>query len=288
MAAKLGATGRRLELGLQLRGLREAHGLTRKQAVVGLTISEATLQRIERGGLNFRNVGNLNKLLDMYGVTDEAARAAIIERNRESPEQDWLTQYRGVMPPGMPSFIGMETEAQAIRAYHPTMVHGLLQTEAYARACFELARDVEDTTRDFIQRSVELRMGRKDILTRESDPAKLWMILSEVALRWTVGEDELMSNQYEEIARLASLDNVRIQVLPLASRGYRTIYDFALLDLGASLPQMVQVDSAWEAVAMTDKAREVGRFSRRFDAMVASARPPEETIGFMRQLQREL
>ena len=288
MAAKLGATGRRLELGLQLRGLREAHGLTRKQAVVGLTISEATLQRIERGGLSFRNVGDLHKLLNKYDVTDEAARAAIIERNREVPAQDWLTQYRGVMPPGMPNFIGVETEARSIRAYHPTMVYGLLQTEAYARASFELARPIEDTTRDFIARNVELRMGRKEVLTRETDPLKLWVILSEVALRWTVGEDEVMHGQYEEIARLAALDHVRIQILPITSRGYRTIYDFAILDLGESLPTMVQVDSAWEAISMTDKAREIGRFSRRFDAMVASARPPEETQEFMRQLQREL
>ncbi|MFD8380165.1 helix-turn-helix domain-containing protein [Streptomyces sp. NPDC059679] len=80
MAAKRGATGRRLELGIQLKQLREncppvepgrARGMTRKAAVRGLkALSEASLARIENGELNFRrNVGDLRTLLKKYDVT---------------------------------------------------------------------------------------------------------------------------------------------------------------------------------------------------------------------------
>ncbi len=288
MAAKLGTTGRRLELGLQLRGLREKNGLTRKQAIVGLKISEATLTRIEAGSLNFRNVGDLRKLLEKYEVTDEATIDAIIERNRETPAQDWLTQYRGVMPPGMPNFVGLETEARQIRAFEPNVVHGLLQTEGYARALFEVARPIEDTTMDFINRNVDLRVERKEVLTRDPDPLNLRVILGEHALRYVVGDPDVMIGQYAEITRLSALPNITIQVLPSASRGYRSRSDFSILDLGERLPRIVQVDIAWGAVSMSDKRHEVDRFSRRFDAMTASALSPEDTPEFMHRLEREL
>ncbi|QMU68681.1 helix-turn-helix transcriptional regulator [Streptacidiphilus sp. P02-A3a] len=288
MAAKLGTTGRRLELGLQLRGLREKTGLTRKQAIVGLKISEATLARIEAGSLSFRNVGDLRKLLEKYEVTDEETIDAIIERNREVPAQDWLTQYRGVMPPGMPNFVGLETEARQIRAFEPSVVHGLLQTEGYARTLFEMARAVEDTTMDFVNRSVDLRMERKDVLTRDPDPLNLRVILGEAALRYAVGGPDVMLGQYAEIARLSALPNLTIQVLPTASRGYRSRSDFSILDLGEKLPRIIQVDTAWGAVSTSDKRHEVDRFNRRFDAMTASALPPEDTPEFMHRLEREL
>ncbi|MFD4880220.1 helix-turn-helix domain-containing protein [Streptomyces sp. NPDC058420] len=190
-AAKRGRTGQRLELGLQLRQLREGcglgdrgGGLTRKQAVQGLRVSEATLLRIETGALNFRNVGDLRKLLDRYGVTDEEIIESLTNLNRESGQRDWLTQFP--TPAGMPTFVGLEPEARSMRAYHPTLVYGLLQTEAYARALLEAHKPVEENTSEFVRSSVELRMRRQDVLTRE-DPVKLRVILGEAALRYPVG-----------------------------------------------------------------------------------------------------
>ncbi|MFC9126630.1 helix-turn-helix domain-containing protein [Streptomyces sp. NPDC057099] len=293
MAAKRGRTAQRLELGLQLRQLRENCGLgdrgggfTRRQAVVGLRISEASLQRIESGSLNFRNVGDLRKLLDKYGVTDEEVVESLISLNKESNQQDWLTQYRGLMPAGMPGFVGLEPEARAMKAYHPTVVYGLLQTEAYALATHELHKPVEEYTSEFIRSSVELRMKRQQVLTREN-PVKLHVILGEAALRYPVGGAEVMHEQYAKIEKLAGWDHVTIQVLPFR-RSYRSTNDFAILDFGDELPPRVQTDSAWGSVSTADKPREVDRFHRRFDAMTASALPPEDTPDFLHRLEREL
>ncbi|MBB5104419.1 helix-turn-helix domain-containing protein [Streptomyces spectabilis] len=293
MAAKRGRTVQRLELGLQLRQLRENCGLgdrgggfTRRQAAQGLRISEASLQRIENGDLNFRNVGDLRKLLGKYGVTDEDVIEALISLNRESSRQDWLTQYRGLMPAGMPGFVGLEPEARSMKAYHPTLVYGLLQTEDYARAIHEVEKPIEETTSELIRSSVALRMKRQEILTREN-PVRLHVILGEAALRYPVGGTDVMSEQYAKIAELAAWSHVTIQVLPFRT-GYRSASDFALLHLGEQLPPRVQIDNAWGAVSTSDKPREVDRFTRRFDAMVASALPPEDTAHFVHQLDREL
>jgi hypothetical protein len=293
MAAKRGRTGQRLELGLQLRQLREGcglgdhgGGLTRKQAVQGLRISEASLLRIETGALNFRNAGDLWKLLDKYGVTDEEVIDSLINLNRESGHQDWLTQFRGLMPTGMPAFVGLEPEARSMRAYHPTLVYGLLQTEAYAHALLEAHKPIEEHTSEFVRSSVELRMKRQEVLTGE-DPVKLRVILGEAALRYPVGGADVMRDQYEKLETMSAWDHIAIQVLPFRT-GYRSTNDFAILDLGDDLPPRVQIDSAWGATHTSDKRREVDRFIRRFDAMTASALPPEDTPDFLHRLEREL
>ncbi|UIX34580.1 helix-turn-helix domain-containing protein [Streptomyces sp. GQFP] len=293
MAAKRGRTGQRLELGLQLRQLREGCGLgdrgggfTRKQAVQGLRISEASLLRIETGALNFRNVGDLRKLLDKYGVTDEAVIEALIALNRESGHQDWLTQFRGLMPAGMPGFVGLEPEARSMRAYHPTLIYGLLQTRRYAETLLELHKPVEETTSEFVRSSVELRMKRQEVLTRD-DPVRLRVILGEAALRYPIGGADVMREQFEKLVKMNSWDHITIQVLPFRA-GYRSANDFAILDLGDGLPPRVQIDSAWGATHTSEKRREVDRFVRRFDTMTASALPPEDTPQFLNQLEREL
>ncbi|MEV0471052.1 Scr1 family TA system antitoxin-like transcriptional regulator, partial [Streptomyces prunicolor] len=71
-------------------------------------------------------------------------------------------------------------------------------------------------------------------------------------------------------------------------RSYRSTHDFAILEFGNALPPRVQADSAWGSVSTSDKPREVDRFQRRFDAMAASALPPEDTSEFLHRLEREL
>lgn len=295
MAAKRGATGRRLELGIQLRQLREncppvedgrAKGMTRRAAVKGLrNLSEASLTRIEAGELNFRrNVGDLKALLKKYSVEDLDLVDQLLELNREAPGEDWLTQYRSQMPTGMPHYVGLEAEATEIIGYHPTVIYGLLQTVAYARALFEVQRPVEDTTAEFVQRNVELRMERKRRVLEREEPGRLRVILGEAALRIPVGDDDVMAEQYEEIIRLAKEDRISIQVLPF-KRGYRSSNDFTILNLGG-LPSRVQTDNAWGAVSTSDKPREVDRFTRRFNAMVGVALSLEESVAFLEDLVR--
>ena len=45
---------------------------------------------------------------------------------------------------------------------------------------------------------------------------------------------------------------------------------------------------AWSATSVSDKPREFGRFARKFNALTASALPPEDTPAFLQQLTREI
>ncbi len=252
----------------------------------GLRISEASLLRIETGALNFRNVGDLRKLLDKYGVTDEDVIESLVNLNKESNQQDWLTQYRGLMPAGMPGFVGLEPEARSVKAYHPTLIYGLIQTRDYAVALHEAHKAIEEFTSEFIRNSVEVRMKRQEILTREN-PVRVHVVVGEAALRYPVGGVEVMREQYAALEALASLSHITIQVLPFRP-GYRSTSDFAILDFGKDFPPRVSIDTPWGPISTSDKPREVDRFTRRFDVMVADALPPDKTPEFLHRLEREI
>ncbi|WP_348652614.1 helix-turn-helix transcriptional regulator [Streptomyces sp. WMMC500] len=288
MAAPHRPTARRIALGHELRELRKAARLSIEEAVQGMSFSDTKLQRVETGLQDLRSAGDLRKLLDRYGVTDEEEVDRLVATQRDAASREWWTPSAANMSAGMPRFLGIEAAAHEIRGYHPTIVLGLLQTEAYARTRHESAKVTDETTSEFVDESVRVRMRRKEALVRDEDPLRLWAIMYEPALRHIVGDSDVMREQYDEIAKLGALDNVTVQVLPQTMQGHLFVHDFSILLLGDNLPTTVQVDTAFGTSSISDKRREVGRFSRQFEALSRSALPPEDTPKFLHRLSREI
>ncbi|MER6109354.1 helix-turn-helix domain-containing protein [Streptomyces hirsutus] len=294
MAQKPRPTVRRIELGYELRQLRERADKTLEEVVESGAVNGlyfAKLQRVETGLQDLRSAADLRSLLKLYGVTDDRDVEQLLAIQREAASQDWWTPYRSTMPSGMPRFVGIESAAREAWAFHPNLVLGLMQTEAYARTLYQLAQPIEETTTEFISKNVQLRMRRKEALMQSDDPLTLRAVLWEPALRNLIGDVDVMVEQYEEITKLAGLPHVTVQVLPLLPpkiRGYLPSHDFSVLHLGDELPTSVQVDNAWSATSVSDKPREVGRFTRKFNAITASALPPEDTPAFFESLKREI
>ncbi|WP_405804837.1 helix-turn-helix domain-containing protein [Streptomyces sp. NBC_01187] len=289
MAAQHRPTARRIALGHELRELRKRAGLSLAEAVHGLSFSDTKLQRVETGLQDLRSAGDLRKLLTRYGVTDEDEIDRLVATQREASSREWWTQVATDLTAGMPRFLGVEAAAREIRAYHPTIITGLLQTEAYARTRHEGAKPIDETTSEFIDQSVRVRMKRREALVRGEEPLRLWTVLYEPSLRHIVGDPDLMREQYAEIVKLAALDNVTVQVLPQAMRGHLFEHNFSIMILDDTMPTTIQVDTAFgNASSISDKRREVGRFSRQFEALSRSALPPEDTSKFLHQLSREI
>ncbi|MFD4258259.1 helix-turn-helix domain-containing protein [Streptomyces sp. NPDC058534] len=288
MAAKPQPTARRIGLGHELRQLRKAAGLTIAQAVEGLSVDESTLQRVETGWKSLRQAGYLRELLERYGITDDAQVDRLVALQREASSREWWADGSTNMLSGMPRFLGIEAAAREIRAFHPTVIPGLLQTRDYAQAVHELHKHIDETTSEFVDQSMQLRMKRKEALTRKDDPVKLWAVLNEPALRYPVGTADVMREQYGELTQLAELENVTIQILPAGERGYVAFHDVNIMVLEDGLPMTIQSDTAMRTVAVTDKPREVGRFSRMFEAMSSNAFPPRDTPKILHQLSREI
>ena len=130
-------TMRRRRLASELTRLREQTGMTIRDAATALEWDPSKLSRVEglQRGIIVRDV---RRLLNLYGVTDEAQREALFEMSRQSKQRGWWQAYADVMPSEYANLIGLEAEASEIRAYEPELVPGLLQTEEYARAIIRL------------------------------------------------------------------------------------------------------------------------------------------------------
>ncbi len=286
MAARRGPTARRRELGRELRRLREKSNLTIEEVARKLGCSDTKITRVESGHNSLPRVADLEKLLDAYGVQDIDDRDDLTTLHRDSLSTDWWMPYRAFMPSGMPMYVGLEQEAVTMRAYQPHYVFGLLQTENYTRSLFMTSKPVDETTTEFVETNVRLRMLRKEVLTRV-DPVELRVILDEAALRKMIGGPEVMAEQYVEIQRITEMDHVTVQVLPLKLNTYRADANLAVLDFAPGLDSIVQVDVPG-TIAVSDKSREVWKYNRRFDAMREGALAPSATVDFLQRLIEEL
>lgn len=86
-------------------------------------------------------------------------------------------------------------------------MHGLLQTDNYARAVLRPARP------EGLDGPTEARMKRQAILTRTCPP-RLWMVLDQAALRRAVGGVEVMRARLRRLLEYRETPRLVIQVLP--------------------------------------------------------------------------
>ncbi|AXG79410.1 helix-turn-helix domain-containing protein [Streptomyces paludis] len=107
----------------------------------------------------------------------------------------------------------MLLEAEAVNLWHfgISTVHGLLQTERYARAI--LAADGIDGLE--LEQEVEARVGRRMLLD-SGCPPHFRTILSEAVLRSPLPNTEAWQEQLERLLTMSERTKITLQVLPLA------------------------------------------------------------------------
>src|SRR5580692_3103354 len=172
MPLTIDPTVRRRRLGIELRLLREAQSIKLEEVAEKLGLAPSTLSRIETGKAPTRS-SYLNLMLEIYGVDEPVQRQMLIEMAREGHRKGWWQVWEDVLPTGFGIYVGLEAEAASLRVYEAQVVHGLLQTEEYARAVMTTVRRRQ--TPEEIDRLVKLRMKRQEALAKP-DPLELWII----------------------------------------------------------------------------------------------------------------
>ncbi|HCU91360.1 MAG TPA: XRE family transcriptional regulator [Actinobacteria bacterium] len=268
-AGSEGPTVRLRRLGMELRVLREAAGLNSQQAADELGCSQSKISRVETGKSPV-SVRDVRDLLGLYAVTDEEQRERLLGLARDSRQRGWWAEFGSWLPSGFDTYAGMEAATASVRAYQAQLVHGLLQTEDYARALLRALR-VEDT-RESVEKLVEFRMARQAQLTRAENPLRLWVIFEEEVLKRPVGGPAVMQAQLQRILEAAEEPTITIQVLPTA-RGAHAGLDgsfsvFEFPDPGD--PDVAYVGGPIGTV-FVEKIEDVRRFATRFDHLRAAA-----------------
>jgi transcriptional regulator with XRE-family HTH domain len=275
----------RILLGTQLRRLREASGISREEAGNAIRASHAKISRLELGRVGFKE-RDVVDLLGLYGVDDEAERAAILDLMHQANTRVWWQEHSDLLPSWFEMYLRLEQVAKVVRTYQVQFVPGLLQSEEYARAV--ITHGHGSKSRHEINRRVQLRMDRQKMLYQPDAP-HLWAVIDEAALTRPFGPPEIMRAQIEHLLEASAAPNIHVQVLPFRSGGHAaaggsfTILRFAEPDL----PDIVYLEQLTSAVYL-DKRSDVEDYVLIMERISVQAETPAESTATLRRLLKEL
>jgi transcriptional regulator with XRE-family HTH domain len=252
----------------ELRNLRQAAGLTREDAAEQTNINSATLYRIETAKARPQR-RTLLTLLDKYGVTDPAGRAALVELSKQATQLGWLQAYESELPEEYTTYISFESEARSVRNYESLFVPGLLQTEGYTRGV--VTASLPYASNEEIQQRVETRTQRQASINKD-DPLKLWVIVDEAVLHREVGGAEVMADQLRHLLDMARQPHITFQVLPYKVGAHPGMHGaFAVMDFpDAADPELVYIENMAGALYL-EKEVDVRWYAQMFDQLRAAA-----------------
>jgi transcriptional regulator with XRE-family HTH domain len=279
-----GPTVLRILLGVQLRRLREAKGISREEAGYLIRASESKISRMELGRVGFKE-RDIADLLSLYGITHQDERAALLALARQAKTPGWWQRYGDILPSWFQTYLGLEEAASLIRTYEVQFVPGLLQTQDYARAV--ITHGNSGATAEEIERRVSLRLKRQQLLAR-SDAPQFWAVVDEAALRRPMGSPAVMAAQIESLIKSSELPNVTLQVLPFhvgahsAEAGAFTILRFPEPDL----PEVVYIEQLTGALYL-DKREDVDAYMATVNRLSVESAPPRTTIEILSKILQE-
>lgn len=278
------ATPRSRRLGRELRRLRDGRGLTLEETGKQVGTSGSRIQRIESGDIKVRP-GDVMELLHAYGVSLEGKDGrALLAMAREVREAGWW-QRMDTLPTKYATYIAYEAEAADLWNYEPTLIPGLLQTEAYARAVVIVGRETEA---EAIEQRVRARLTRQEVLTRKPAPLKLHAIISEAALMAEVGGREVLQEQLLRIVELAKRPNVTVQMLRFAAGAHLADRGgFAVLTFPKEDPPLGYIETLAGELFL-ESPKDIERLASVFSHLQTLAMSPAESIKFIKEKAHDL
>src|SRR6201989_989991 len=216
-----GPTVPRMLVGIQLHRFREVAGITPDQAAYEIRASRSKISRMENGLVRFKE-RDVTDLLTLYGITDEDTRSSLVTLTRQANTPGWWSKYGDIMADWFEAYLSLEEAASVIRTVELQFVHGLFQTEDYARAVTLLWHKTAPP--EEIDRRVSLRLKRQDVLTSPSPP-RVWSVVDEAVLRRQVGSRAVMNAQLNHLAEVSELPHVTVHVMPFSSGAHAAAGD---------------------------------------------------------------
>jgi transcriptional regulator with XRE-family HTH domain len=258
MTRETGRTPRQV-FGAMLRYHRERAGLSRAELARQVSKSVSLIQAIELGqrAATAEVTADLEQALSADGALTRL-RDEIGDGLGYQPYPAWFQDW-----------LVSEREAKKLRWFEPMLVPGLLQTEAYARAIFRTRFGVTEEEMDEL---VAARLKRQEILVR-NEPAALWVILDESALRRAVGGLRVMREQVLRLIEAAERPSVSIQVIPVDVGAHRGLWagGFAIADFDEA-PAVGYQETASQG-QYVDQRQDVQTLGDCWDTLVREALP---------------
>ncbi|MET8744383.1 helix-turn-helix transcriptional regulator [Streptomyces sp. NPDC004728] len=276
-------TTRRRQLGAMMRKLRARKGMTLEEAGRLVGISKATVSRYEtqEGPVKWPIA---DALCRQYGASD-AERNAVVALAKDAKQQGWWGPYTDSIPADMNLLLTLEDEAVREDHFSSTYVPGLLQTRNYSTA-IQGANEMRLAPEE-IQRLVDIRMKRQEILSRPKPP-HLWAILDESVIRRVVGSPESMRDQLGHLLEANSSQHITLQILPFSGGAHgAALGSFVILGGAEASLDVVYID-LHVGPLFIEKDEELDRYRLAFDYLRAQALDVAASSALIERVRKEM
>ncbi|MET9778513.1 helix-turn-helix transcriptional regulator [Streptomyces sp. NPDC006367] len=276
-------TTRRRQLGAMLRKLRSRKGMTLEEAGQLVGVSKATVSRYETQAGPVKWIV-VDALCREYGATD-TERETVVRLAKNAKQQGWWSSFADSIPENMNLLLTLEDEAVHENHFSCVYVPGLLQTRAYSTA-LQRANEVP-LSPDEIERLVDIRMKRQEILTRPK-PLRLWAIIDESVIRRVVGSPQTMKEQLGRLLEANDSPHTTLQVLPFAKGAHAAaLGSFVMIGGAEPALDVVYVDFHTGSLFM-EKDEELERYRLAFEYLRAQALDMEASSDMIHRVRKEL
>jgi transcriptional regulator with XRE-family HTH domain len=257
-SADLSAAG---HFGRQLKKSRQARGWTVLELAARTGIDAAHLGRIENG---------------RRPPTERVALAC----DTAFPERagwfsDWYRESRewSEVPPAFRDFGEYEDSTTSLLVWMPSVLDGLLQTEAYARA---LLSTWPGASEEQLSQRLANRLGRQRRLLYRDEPPQVLFLVDELCLYRRVGSVGTMAEQMAHVLTVAALPHVTLQLVPPAEHP-ATASGFVIAG-DAAYAEHVSGGYAYVG-------QRVAPFVRLVDSLRGECRRVSESIGIIQEMR---
>lgn len=271
-----------------LRRWRERSGYSVERAAEELLCGSGTVSRMETGGS--AEPLRVKAALELYGAPANVVADMVAAAKRRRRRGVLRRPYYDFVSQTFAEYLDLENEASDLACVQTDIVHGLLQTEDYARALIMSADAVIDPPD--MHKFLKLRMDRQQRLTGDN-PMVLRVVLGESALYTEVGGPAVLRDQLDHLIDLAETStNIEIRILPFTAGGHPAVgCNYAVLAFpgadGVAEPESVYSENALFFM-LEDSDDEVSRFQHVYDQVWDLTVGAEASVDMMRHVQAPL
>jgi hypothetical protein len=185
-------------------------------------------------------------------------------------------------------YVGLEAEAVRIKDYDSAVIPGLLQSADYLRALHDdpLPEPTDrELTPELVERRVEARLIRQQLLTRRHPPPlEFSAIMDEAALHRLIGGPAVMGAQLKRVVEAMQLPNVTVQVIPYSIGPHPALNStFNILEFSGAAPHLVYSEGLAGFIFM-EREEDVERYNDVFRHLSDIALTPDQSADLMIRL----
>jgi hypothetical protein len=273
----------RRRLGAELRRIRGHRTLD--EVADATLISTSKLSRLENGQ-GAPQPRDIRDLIVFYDV-DTATADRLRQWTGAGRRQAWWKQYSDVVSPPLNAYLDFESGASTIRAFALSLIPGLLQTAEHAGHL--LGKLPPPRTAEQIQRLIEIRGRRQELLLAARSRTRLITVIDEGALHRKVGSPAEMHAQLDQLHRLSLLRNITIQILPFDAGVHAGLLGmFTVFQFADDVDRDIVAIETHSGQRYLKEQSSVQEYLRMFDGLSHRAHDPDESRELLEKIMSAL